>query len=205
MKALTPWLAGIAVALLGTVNAGAQNDTPTPAVPDCPRPHLAQQGRFHAEIMAIYDANQDGKLDDDERAVLLQDMEDGLLPLPPPMAGGPGGPRHRGPPPEIVAQYDANKDGVLDADERAVLHADIEAGKVQLPRMHGRGPMGPPPEILEKYDTNGDGQLDADERAVLHQDIIDGKLPPPPHRPGGRGLQTERTPLSPGTGATSNA
>jgi len=50
------------------------------------------------------------------------------------------GAQHRqGPPPEIVAKYDANQDGKLDETERAALHADIEAGKVPRPE-GGRGP-----------------------------------------------------------------
>jgi hypothetical protein len=46
-----------------------------------------------------------------------------------------------GPPPELVAQYDANGDGKLDETEHAALRADMESGKISRPE--GRGPRGP--------------------------------------------------------------
>lgn len=49
---------------------------------------------------------------------------------------------HRPPSPEILAQYDLDKDGKLNETERAALKADIDAGKVTLPagnpEDHGR-------------------------------------------------------------------
>ena len=49
---------------------------------------------------------------------------------------------HRPLPPEILAQYDLDKDGKLNETERAALKADIDAGKVTLPKGnpedHGR-------------------------------------------------------------------
>jgi hypothetical protein len=117
--------------------------------------------------------------------------------------GGPRGPRgqgmHRqGPPPEIVARYDANQDGQLDETERAALHADIEAGKVARPE--GRGPgngprrQGPPPEIVARYDANQDGQLDEAERAALHADIEAGKVARPEGRGPGNGPRRQGPP-----------
>ena len=92
-----------------------------------------------AEIVAKYDANQDGKLDETERAALHADIEAGKVTLPEGGRGPGAGPRRQGPPPEVVAKYDTNQDGKLDETERAALHADIEAGKVTLPE-GGRGP-----------------------------------------------------------------
>lgn len=105
-------------------------------------------------------------------------------------------PRREGPPPEMRAYhekalkvYDANNDGKLDEDERAILREDVEAGKFPPPPFGGRGDRGPrgphgqpPKEILEKYDTDKDGKLSDTERAALEADIKSGKLPPPPHR-----------------------
>jgi translation initiation factor IF-2 len=131
-------------------------------------------------------------------SAVLADDTTAAAPRRGPRGHGPG--QHRqGPPPEIVAKYDANQDGKLDETERAALHADIEAGKVARPEggrpEGGRGPgagprrQGPPPEIVAKYDTNQDGKLDETERAALHADIEAGKVPRPEGgRPeGGRG------------------
>ncbi|MBE2212547.1 MAG: hypothetical protein IAE82_01650 [Opitutaceae bacterium] len=105
-------------------------------------------------------------------------------------------PRRAGPPPtpemiayheQVMAIYDADKNGVLDETERAVLKDDIDAGTMQPPPMPpgGRGRhMGPPPEILATYDTDRDGTLSETERAALEADIAAGKLPPPPPPPG---------------------
>ncbi len=114
-----------------------------------------------------------------------------------------GRPPHRGGgrpplPPEILAKYDVNKDGKLDETERAALKADVDAGKVSLPKHGPGGPGGPegkggkggkgrpvPPEVLAKYDANNDGKLDDTERAKLKADIDSGAFVPP-HRPHGR-------------------
>jgi hypothetical protein len=71
----------------------------------------------------------------------------GNLAAQPAEGSGPRGPRpgmgHQGPPPEIVAQYDVNKDGKLDEQEHAAIRADIESGKLQPPAGGPRGPRGP--------------------------------------------------------------
>jgi hypothetical protein len=150
--------------------------------------------------MAIYDVDQNGALDEDERAVLQEDIASGKF-IPPGAEGrkrgarGPGGPQGHGLPPEIRAQYDANKDGQLDETERATLRADVASGKVTLPARGAR--RQPPPEIMAQYDTNKDGTLDDTERAALHADIESGKLPRPVHGGGrgpGRGAGPQETP-----------
>ena len=159
------------------------------------------------ELVAQYDANGDGELDETERAALHADIESGKIPRPEGRGpGGPGGQRRMGPPPELVAQYDANGDGKLDETERAALRADIESGKVARPA--GRGPggpggkggqggpgrpggqrrMGPPPELVAQYDANGDGKLDETEHAALRADMESGKI----SRPEGRGPRGPR-------------
>ena len=55
----------------------------------------------HAEKLATYDANADGKLDRDERMAIHRDKRAAAL-----------------------ASYDANRDGMLDRDERAVMHRE---------------------------------------------------------------------------------
>ncbi len=88
----------------------------------------------------------------------------------------------------LLDTYDANKNGRLDASERAQIQADIASGKLQAPDMphHDKGPgaHNPPPEILEKYDVNKDGKLDETERAAVHADRESGKLARPAGGPG---------------------
>jgi hypothetical protein len=87
------------------------------------------------EILDKYDVNKAGKLDETEHAALEKDIADGKLPGPP--AGQPGGPGHRPPlsAQQILAKYDADKDGMLNETELANFLKDIRP-----PRPHG-----PPP------------------------------------------------------------
>jgi hypothetical protein len=125
--------AALTASVLADDNAGAPHRGPRGKGPGQHR-----QGP-PPEIVAKYDANQDGKLDETERAALHADIEAGKVARPEGGRGPGAGPRRQGPPPEIVAKYDANQDGKLDETERAALHADIEAGKVPRPE-GGRGP-----------------------------------------------------------------
>jgi hypothetical protein len=140
------------------------------------------------EVMAIYDVDQNGTLDEDERAVLREDIASGTF-VPPGRQDGMRGPHGPGPrrlPPDLIARYDANNDGTLDDAERAALRADVAAGKVEIPPRGPRLRRQPPPEIVAQYDTNKDGKLDEAERAALHADIQSGKIAPPRH-PDARG------------------
>jgi len=57
---------------------------------------------------------------------------------------------------EILQKYDANKDGKLDASEKAAMKADFQAKREQRKA-----------EMLAKFDTNKDGKLDATEKAAM--------------------------------------
>ena len=109
--------------------------------------------------------------------------------------GGPGGdPRGwgRG---DVLAKYDANKNGQLDPDEKAAFErdrearreefikkfdtdgdgtlseAEKEAAREQFPRMgHGRHGAEMHQRMLEKYDANKNGTLDPEEREVARRD-----------------------------------
>jgi Ca2+-binding EF-hand superfamily protein len=95
----------------------------------------------------------------------------------------------------VLEKYDANKNGQLDADEKAAFERDREArreefikkfdtdgdGKLseaekeaareQFPRMdHGRHGREMHQRMLEKYDANKNGQLDPEEREVARRD-----------------------------------
>jgi len=122
------------VCLLGTAAIAADtttSSTPPPRKHNGPPPTPEMQA-YHAEVLAIYDADRSGALDETERSVLQDDIDAGKMSPPPRPPGGHG--RPMGPPPEIVAQYDTDKDGTLSDTERAALRADIESGKLKLPR-----------------------------------------------------------------------
>lgn len=59
---------------------------------------------------------------------------------------------------KMLEKYDTNKDGQLDANEKAVMKADFKA-KRQAKKA----------EMLAKFDTNKDGKLDETERAAMKQ------------------------------------
>ena len=60
---------------------------------------------------------------------------------------------------EMLKRFDTNGDGVLDAKERAAMHAALKEKRAErLGRLQGR--------MLKKYDKNGDGVLDASEQTA---------------------------------------
>ncbi len=96
------------------------------------------------DILDKYDLNHDGKLDESERAALQKDIREGKVQLPfrGPGPGGPGGPGFRPLPTaaDVLARFDADKDGKLDEAE---LTAFLNEMKSRMPLGRGRG--GPPP------------------------------------------------------------
>ncbi|HEV8255205.1 MAG TPA: EF-hand domain-containing protein [Vicinamibacteria bacterium] len=74
------------------------------------------RGMDRARLMEKYDTNKDGKLDDQERAALRQDMEARRA-------------QHRQ---WLLEKYDANHDGKLDEQERAAMRADRKAHREEF-------------------------------------------------------------------------
>ena len=155
-------LLGVLGMLTGTA-ALAQQPAPDDQAPPRQRPeNQAGPGRPDPEarrkaLLAKYDVNKDGKLDDAERAAIGKDVEEGKFDprLMGGRPGGPGGRGFRGPGgpefglrhQELLDKYDTNKDGKLDANEREAIRNDIESGKLPRPRFGpGRGGFPPPPE-----------------------------------------------------------
>lgn len=62
---------------------------------------------------------------------------------------------------KLLEKYDTNKDGVLDANEKAAMKADFQA-KRQAKKA----------EMLARFDTNKDGKLDAQERAAMKDTLV---------------------------------
>ncbi len=124
-----------ALAFAADKTDGASHGSPHPQLP----PDLAAEMKaFHEKALATYDVDKNGVLDQDEHAVLHDDVRSGKFPLPAAIhqhlaqAMGHHG-HHASLPPEILARYDTNKDGKLDEKEHIALAADIVAGKVQPP------------------------------------------------------------------------
>jgi Ca2+-binding EF-hand superfamily protein len=166
----------------------ATNQPPVEPPPGPPPAHHLSQ--LLTNLLDKYDANKDGILDQTELATLKQDIESGKIAPPPGGPRGPGGAGMHRLPKEILDQYDVNKDGVLDANERAALHKDVEAGKVQLPTPGALGSRPPAPDakqVLLKFDANKDGMLDETELAAFLKEMQAHRPPmhPGPGGPGG--------------------
>lgn len=103
-----------------------------------PQRHLPQ------EVIDQYDGNKDGQLDETERAALRADIESGKLP-PPALGRGPRGPMGQAmSAKQILAAFDADKDGKLDeAELKAFL--DSRPGPGPLHRRAGGPRLGQPP------------------------------------------------------------
>jgi len=100
-------------------------------------------------VLAAHDTSKDGKLAGDERTAANKALAAGKFATVRRRSsrrGSRGSPWER---PEIIKQYDKNKDGKLDEKEQEVARAAFRA------RMD-----------LRRYDTNGDGKLDEKETAA---------------------------------------
>ena len=100
-----------------------------------------------AEFIKKFDTDGDGKLSDDERDDMREQM--GAMGM---------GRHHRGFDPEMrqrmVEKYDANKNGQLDPEEREVAKRAHEARRA---------------EMVKRFDTDGDGKLSDSERETLRE------------------------------------
>jgi hypothetical protein len=159
---------------------------------DTLRHHGPPPHRF-AFIRWVYDSNDDGTLDDAERATLLDDHSARCEALQA----------------QLLADFDANGDGTLDETELEAARAAREArreeqgppegappaGGGDCENMHGRpgqrpggGPggrpaelTGAPPPVVDEFDVDADGTLSAGEaataRAALRERIRSGERP----------------------------
>jgi hypothetical protein len=107
-----------------------------------PADHAAEMKTFHAKALATYDVDKNGKLDQDERAVLHDDVRSGKFPIPAAVRQHltQAVMNHGDLPAEILARYDTNKDGKLDEKEHVAFAADILAGNVQPPHPRHAAP-----------------------------------------------------------------
>src|SRR5436190_17717520 len=85
-------VAALGLTLAG-VSAHAQNDSAGQPPPGGPPPGPPRIGAVLKDLLAKYDANNDGQLDQTELATLRKDIDDGKIAPPGGLRGrGPGGP-----------------------------------------------------------------------------------------------------------------
>lgn len=132
---------------LASIGALAQSDSSEPtSLPPVAGPHgRPAPGVLLLTLLDKYDTNHDGQLDATEMANLRKDVKDGKI-QPPGGGKGPGEAAGMRQPPtakELIAQFDTDKDGKLDAAElEALLKFLHEHRPPMLRGGHGHG--GPP-------------------------------------------------------------
>ncbi|MBL9134698.1 MAG: EF-hand domain-containing protein [Verrucomicrobiales bacterium] len=122
--------------------------------PDAPRENLPPLPERRAAVLKEFDKDGDSRLNAAEREAARKAWENKKMSE----RGDQGFFR---PPPEIMEEFDTNKDGELDPDESR------RVGEVLGPRMQ---------KVQSDYDKNTNGRLDPDEIAAALKDIDDGKL-----------------------------
>ena len=100
------------------------------------------------EMLKKFDTDQDGKLNEEERANLRKEMSGGKGPLPMMLA----------------KKFDKDGDGELSEEERAAFRKQMVANGRKLP-----------PHLMQRFDTDGDGMLSDEERAGAKQAWEDRK------------------------------
>jgi Ca2+-binding EF-hand superfamily protein len=157
---------------LSAVSVPAQDD----AKADTPAPAADKSGQLEKrrqEMLARFDANGDGVLDDQEKAVmratLKKEKEAAKV-----SGSGDVGSLSAGEAPaapgvdrfvlEIIKRFDKDGDGKLDATELAAFlksRGSYAAGGQQAGAMRA--------QMMKMFDKNGDGVLDAEERAEMEK------------------------------------
>ena len=100
------------------------------------------------EIMKKFDTNKDGKLSEEERKNLRNEISGART----------------GIPPLLAKKFDKDGDGKLSEEERAEFRKDLASKGRRLP-----------PHLMEHFDTNGDGELSDEERSGARQAWEDRK------------------------------
>ena len=121
----------------------------------------AEEEKIPASVLKKYDANQDGALDENEKAAWQAEKDRQRVAREARRA-------------EDLARYDADKDGKLEKDERAVMKADDEKARAekQAAQEARKAEKAAALEAkkLAKYDKNQNGRLDEDELAARKAD-----------------------------------
>lgn len=114
------------------------------------RPHGNLPPEMKKEILARFDKNGDGKLDEAERQAAKEALKERF------------GQRLQGMKEKLLAKFDKDGDGKLSPEER---QAAREYAKEHIGELA--------PQVIQRFDKNGDGKLDEAERQAakeaLHQ------------------------------------
>jgi hypothetical protein len=113
------------------------------------------------DVLKRFDKNNDGKLDDAERAEAMK-ARGGQ----PGAGGGQGGRPDPAKMQELMKKYDKDGDGKLNDEEKKAAGPELMKlrGGAGAPGAGGRDPA-KMQEMIKKFDKNGDGKLDDAERA----------------------------------------
>jgi Ca2+-binding EF-hand superfamily protein len=158
--ALPPAMLFLCTALRGAETKVADPATATPVVKVEPATESTTpiSRMSAAQILAQFDKNHDGKLDEDETAdaheAMMQEQKERRAKAEAAKAGG-GGQR-------LLEMFDKNHDGRLDDEERAAARKYADEHGITLPPATRE-------EMLKRFDKNGDGQLDDEERAEMQK------------------------------------
>jgi Ca2+-binding EF-hand superfamily protein len=112
-------------------------------------------------FLKSFDADEDGKFSQQERAKLNQALAKGRLPLGRNVVNGRRSRRGRQLTPEQIKEYDQDGDGKLSREERRkAWQAFAEKRREEIRKA-----------MLEKYDADGDGELSQEEREKQRTDL----------------------------------
>lgn len=158
MKTKSTW---IALALAAITGATAQNEKPEGRRPgQGPGPGGRE---IPPAVLEQFDADKDGKLDEDERKAAREAMQA----------------KREEARKKMLEEFDANDDGKLDENERKAMHAAMKAKREAL---------------IEKYDSDGDGKLSREEIKAARDAGEEVPMHPmgPPGRKGPKGEGRKR-------------
>ncbi|MEX0713082.1 MAG: hypothetical protein WD278_12075 [Pirellulales bacterium] len=164
------WSLAVLLALIATLKAAEPKETAA-----------QKKAAAKADLLARFDANGNGRLDQDERKAAAaerakqrknrkQDAKQAAaqaVPIPPPAAAanaaGSIGPPARGTSQaKLLAKFDRNRNGRLDGPEIQAANAAMKnAKKGQAGAAPNRGG-----KLSEKLDTDGDGRVEPSEAAA---------------------------------------
>jgi hypothetical protein len=182
---LTPLLLSATLFLAATAAGAAETTAATPA----PEP---ARGPHHAEMLKRFDKNNDGKIDETERAAIREARQEMRREGDRAWRGPEG--RQKGPKPGpwgmqdpafrrgyLLGKFDVNNDGKLDDTEKAAIR---EAADKRI-----RAGVEKHLQRLRAIDTDNDGKISDPEWAAAREkfkaehprmDKPDDDLPPPP-------------------------
>lgn len=122
--------------------------------PDAPREELPPLPERQKAVLKEFDLDHDGRLNAGERETAR--LAWAKIMLTPRRERG-----FFGPPPELLQEFDTNKDGDLDEEEGRIARETMEKRFTQM---------------RKDYDRNANGRLEPEEIAAASKDIDDGKL-----------------------------